>query len=154
LDWDWDWDLARSPGVLPCRAGPYRSELTFGQDGPAKPFAMLEIGPAVVDTLARVKPASFAGDFGDYRPAHRQLIGIGDWVQIAPWEAGPGGLFSAPVVDRTNAGSRSATITDQAVARDQAITVPFAGRIFPAARRQRACVPPGKCQVGTEEQAL
>jgi polysaccharide export outer membrane protein len=98
------------------------------------PFVMLEIGPAVADTLARAKPPSFAGDFADCRPAHRQLIGIGDWVQITPWEAWPGGLFSAPVVDRTNAGSRPATIPDQVVARDQAITVPFAGRIVVAGR--------------------
>jgi polysaccharide export outer membrane protein len=95
---------------------------------------MLEIGPAVVEALARVKPPSFAGDFGDYRPARQQLIGIGDSVQITLWEAGPGGLFSAPVVDRTSAGSRSATIPDQVVARDQAITVPFAGRIVVAGR--------------------
>jgi polysaccharide export outer membrane protein len=38
-------------------------------------------------------------------------------------------LFSSPVVDRSSAGSRSATIPEQQVARDGAITVPFAGRV-------------------------
>jgi polysaccharide biosynthesis/export protein len=108
--------------------------LIADQDGPAKPFAAMEIVPAVVETLAQVKAPSFAGDFGDYRPAREQRIGVGDAVQITLWEAGAGGLFSAPVVDRLSAGSRSATIPEQVVARDQAITVPFAGRIVVAGR--------------------
>lgn len=116
------------------RSGPYRSDLVADADAPARPFAMVEISPGVVDTLAQVRLPSFAGAFGDYRPSQQQRIGVGDVVQITLWEAGPGGLFSAPVVDRLSAGSRSATIPDQVVARDLAITVPFAGRLVVAGR--------------------
>ncbi len=116
------------------RSGPYRSDLVADQNGQARPFAAAEITPPVVNVLAEVKPPSFAGAFGDYRPPRQQRIGVGDSVQITLWEAGPGGLFSAPVVDRLSPGSRSATIPDQVVARDLAITVPFAGRIVVAGR--------------------
>jgi polysaccharide export outer membrane protein len=116
------------------RSGPYASDLTVDRNGPPKPFAGIEIAPAVVDTLERARPPSLAGNFGDALPSREHAIGIGDSVQITLWEAGPGGLFSAPVVDRQSAGSRSATIPDQVVAQDAAITVPFAGRIVVAGR--------------------
>ena len=95
---------------------------------------MIEIDPPVVDTLSQIKPPSFAGAFGDYRPPQDQRIGVGDSIQITLWEAGPGGLFSAPVVDRQSPGSRSATIPDQVVGRDQSVTVPFAGRLVVTGR--------------------
>lgn len=116
------------------RSGPFRSDLVADTDGPARPFATVEIAPTVVDTLAQIKSPSFVGAFGDYRPPRQQRIGVGDSVQITLWEAGPGGLFSAPVVDRMSPGSRSATIPDQVVARDLSITVPFAGRVPVAGR--------------------
>ncbi len=51
------------------------------------------------------------------------------------WEAGAGGLFSAPLqMDRFSPGSRTATIPEQAVARDGTISVPYAGRIVVAGR--------------------
>ena len=58
-----------------------------------------------------------------------QRIGVGDGVAITIWEAASGGLFSGPVVDRTSPGSRTATIPEQQVGQDGAITVPFAGRV-------------------------
>lgn len=116
------------------RSGPYRSDLVQDRDGPSRPFATIEIAPLIVDRLAQIKPPSFANAFGDYRPPRTQRIGVGDTLQITLWEAGPGGLFSAPMVDRLSPGSRSATIPDQVVARDQSITVPFAGRIAVAGR--------------------
>ena len=116
------------------RSGPFRSDLVADTDGPARPFVTVEIAPTVVDTLAQIKSPSFVGTFGDYRPPRQQRIGVGDSVQITLWEAGPGGLFSAPVVDRISPGSRSATIPDQVVARDLSITVPFAGRVPVAGR--------------------
>ena len=116
------------------RSGPFRSDLVADTDGSARPFVTVEIAPTVVDTLAQIKSPSFVGAFGDYRPPRQQRIGIGDSVQITLWEAGPGGLFSAPVVDRMSPGSRSATIPEQVVARDLSITVPFAGRVPVAGR--------------------
>jgi polysaccharide export outer membrane protein len=58
------------------------------------------------------------------------VIGVGDTIQITLWEAGEGGLFSSPPsASGTTPGSRTATIPPQIVARDGAITVPYAGRI-------------------------
>jgi polysaccharide export outer membrane protein len=91
--------------------------------------AFINLDSASVGLLQASKAPSLIGAFGDYRPAQEQRIGVGDSVQITLWEAGPGGLFSSPVVDRTSTGSRSAVIPDQVVARDGSITVPFAGRI-------------------------
>jgi polysaccharide export outer membrane protein len=91
--------------------------------------AVVELTPATVSLLSTSKAASLLGAFGDYAPPREQRIGVGDSVQITLWEAGPGGLFSAAVADRASPGSRSATIPEQVVARDGAITVPFAGRV-------------------------
>ena len=96
--------------------------------------AVVELDAPVVAVLAGIRPPSLNDSFGDYRPPGEQRIGIGDSVQITVWEAGPGGLFSSPVVDRESAGSRSAVIPEQTVARDGAITVPFAGRVQVAGR--------------------
>ena len=64
------------------------------------------------------------------------MIGVGDYVAVSVWEAGSGGLFSGPLVaDRFSAGSKSALIPEQAVGRDGAISVPYAGRIHVAGRR-------------------
>lgn len=91
--------------------------------------ALVEVDSQSVGLLQASQAPSLLGAFGDYRPAQEQQIGVGDAVQITLWEAGPGGLFSSPVVDRNSTGSRSAVIPEQVVARDGSITVPFAGRI-------------------------
>ncbi len=111
------------------RSGPYRSDMLAGGRAVPGQVAVVELDQATADSLATIKEPTLQGVFGDYRPAGRQQIGIGDSVQITLWEAAPGGLFSSPAVDRTTPGARSATIPDQVVARDGAITVPFAGRI-------------------------
>lgn len=113
-------------GALP-NVGPSRSEvLAAGADNK---IAVVEVDAPTVDVLASIRPASLMGAFGDYRPARETRIGVGDGVQIVIWEAAAGGLFSSPVVDRNSAGTRSAAIPEQIVARDGSITVPFAGRI-------------------------
>ncbi len=92
-------------------------------------FTLIEVDKSVIGVLSQDKSSSLQGSFGDYRPSQEQVIGIGDALQITIWEAGPGGLFSAPVVDRYSPGSRSASIPEQVVGRDGAITVPFAGQV-------------------------
>ncbi len=52
--------------------------------------------------------------------------------------ASSGGLFSAPVTDRASPGSHSATIPEQVVGADGAITVPYAGRIQVAGKTTQA----------------
>ena len=107
--------------------------------GAAPRYELVDIDPYVVETLRHRGPASFLAHFGDYRPSVEPRIGIGDTVAVTIWEAGAGGLFSAPLVaDRFSTGSKSATIPDQVVGRDGAITVPYAGRIPVAGRTTRA----------------
>lgn len=110
---------------------------TATADRPDTAFAVLEIGDFVVDVLARRAAPSLRGSFGDYRPPASQVIGVGDALQITLWEAAAGGLFSAPVADRTSPGSRSAAIPEQVVGRDGSVTVPYAGRIHVSGRTQQ-----------------
>jgi polysaccharide export outer membrane protein len=72
--------------------------------------------------------------FGKYGKPPAPKIGIGDAVSISIWEAAGGGLFGTSPITGVSPGSRSVTIPEQVVARDGAITVPFAGRV-PAAGR-------------------
>jgi polysaccharide export outer membrane protein len=96
---------------------------------PAPQFALVEISTPVLAEMARWPGPSFYGRFGDYRGPGVQRIGVGDAVSVTIWEAAAGGLFSSPVVSAESAGSRSAVIPPQIVARDGSITVPYAGRI-------------------------
>ncbi len=93
-------------------------------------FELISITPNVNSVLAKRKADSFINSFGDYRLSIDPLIGIGDTISITIWEASAGGLFSGPLLtDRFSTGSKSATIPEQVVGRDGAITVPYAGRI-------------------------
>jgi polysaccharide biosynthesis/export protein len=105
----------------------------------APSYELVDIDSHVVETLRHRGPDSFLAHFGDYRPSVEPRIDIGDTVSVTIWEAAAGGLFSAPLVaDRFTAGSKTATIPDQVVGRDGAITVPYAGRIPVAGRTTRA----------------
>ena len=96
-------------------------------------YEIVDITPPVIELLHHRAPDSFSARFGDYRPSVTPTIGIGDSVAVTIWEAGAGGLFSAPLVtDRFSTGSKSATIPDQAVNPDGTITVPYAGHIHVA----------------------
>ena len=93
-------------------------------------FELIDVDSYVIEELRHRGPDSFRAHFGDYRPSVEPLIGVGDMVSVTIWEAGPGGLFSAPLAtDRFSTGANSATIPDQVVGRDGTITVPYAGRI-------------------------
>jgi polysaccharide biosynthesis/export protein len=106
--------------------------------GAAPRYELVDIDSNVVEILRQRGPNSFLAHFGDYRPSVEPRIGIGDTVTVTIWEAGAGGLFSAPLgADRFSTGSKSATIPDQVVGRDGAITVPYAGRIPVAGRTTR-----------------
>ena len=132
--------LAGGCSVLPA-AGPTARQVDAGAevatpDGLFARYEIIDITPAVVEAL-RTRPLdSLLASFGDHRPSLEPVIGIGDMVAISVWEAGSGGLFSGPLVaDRFSAGSKSALIPEQVVARDGAISVPYAGRIQVLGRR-------------------
>lgn len=93
-------------------------------------FELIDLTPASLAALNSRAVDSFSGSFGDRSGAVETRIGIGDFVAVTIWEAGAGGLFSAPLTtDRFSPGSRTATIPEQAVARDGTISVPYAGRV-------------------------
>jgi polysaccharide biosynthesis/export protein len=97
-------------------------------------FALVDVDPNIVTVMERWGAASLQGSFGRQRAVSTQAIGVGDSVQVVIWEAAAGGLFSSPGNDRIGPGSRSASIPEQAVGPDGAITVPYAGRVRVAGR--------------------
>ncbi len=118
-------------------SGPSTMDLTreAQDDQTQRIYELVDLSPVVLTTLNERHSESFSGRFGDYRAAPESRIGVGDFVAVTIWEAGAGGLFSAPLqMDRISPGSRTATIPEQAVARDGTISVPYAGRISVAGR--------------------
>lgn len=119
-------------------SGPSVGEITAG----ARPtstgerrFALIDVDTNVVSKMETWSAASLQGTFGQQRPASGQVIGVGDYVQVVIWEAAAGGLFSAPANQLSGgAGSRTATIPEQVVGPDGAITVPYAGRVHVVGR--------------------
>lgn len=92
-------------------------------------YALVDVDPRIVGIVETWNATSLQGTFGQQRAIAGQVIGVGDFVQVVIWEAASGGLFSAPANDRVGPGSRSASIPEQAVGPDGAITVPYAGRV-------------------------
>ena len=102
-------------------------------------YEVVDIDPTTIETLRRWSPESFSTRFGDRKLTAEPVIGVGDAVTVTIWEAGPGGLFSAPLVtDKVSTGSNSATIPEQVVGRDGGITVPYAGRVRVVGKTTRA----------------
>ncbi len=127
-------------GSLP-DSGPSASDVTTREVGAdAIPrYMVVDITPTTVESLRRRGYGSFSAQFGDRRVSAEPVIGVGDTVTVTIWEAGAGGLFSAPpIADKVSSGANSATIPEQVVGRDGAITVPYAGRVHVANRTTRA----------------
>jgi polysaccharide export outer membrane protein len=97
-------------------------------------FDLVDIDDNVVAALLAEPSESFHARFKKYGRPPQPKIGIGDGVVVSIWEAAGGGLFSSSPTEHVSAGSRSVTIPEQIVARDGAITVPFAGRVPVAGR--------------------
>jgi polysaccharide biosynthesis/export protein len=100
-------------------------------------FDLVEVDNHVVETLSAQPSASLHSRFQSYGKPPPPKIGIGDTVSVSIWEAAGGGLFGAPAMPGGAAptgGAHNATIPDQVVAADGAISVPFAGRIPVAGR--------------------
>jgi len=98
-------------------------------------FALIDVDPSVVARMEKWSAVSLMGTFGKQGAVSTQAIGQGDHVQVTIWEAAAGGLFSAPAnAQLTGSGSRTASIPEQVVGADGAITVPYAGRVRVAGR--------------------
>lgn len=104
-------------------------------DGENLGFELVDLTPASLAAINGRGIDSFNGSFGDRSGATETRIGVGDFIAVTIWEAGAGGLFSAPLTtDRFTPGSRTATIPEQGVARDGTISVPYAGRVSVAGK--------------------
>ena len=105
----------------------------------ARPYEIVDIDASTIELLSRRPKSSFAVRFGDHRLSVEPVIGVGDMVSVTIWEASSGGLFSSPAaLEKLSAGANSATIPEQVVGRDGAISVPYAGRIPVSGRTTRA----------------
>lgn len=105
-------------------------------------YIAVDVDRHVIDALKSRGFGSLYAAFGDRRLGAEPVIGVGDSVTITIWEAGPGGLFSAPatttvVSGAVSTGANSATIPAQVVGRDGGITVPYAGRVHAAGQTTR-----------------
>ena len=122
-------------GILCCLlgacagSGPSRRELLSAADNPDSPYVLVEITPQSAGLVAAWHHPTFGAQFGDYRGASQQRIGVGDSVQVTIWEAGSGGVFATPTSDSVTGGTRTSAIPEQVVSKDGSITVPYAGRI-------------------------
>src|SRR6516165_12577412 len=92
-------------------------------------FDIVDVDDNVVSTLLVRSGESFRTRFRKYGKPPDPKIGIGDTITVTIWEAAAGGLFGSAVTTGVTPGSRSVTIPEQVVARDGAISVPFADRI-------------------------
>ncbi|MBK3423730.1 polysaccharide biosynthesis/export family protein, partial [Methylobacterium ajmalii] len=121
-------------------AGPTASAIADGADvatdqGLLARYEIIDVDAAVVEALRGRPLDSLLASFGDRRPSVQPVIGVGDAVTVTIWEAGSGGLFSAPMMGGLSTGSKSSSIPEQIVARDGTISVPYAGRIKVAGKR-------------------
>src|SRR5207249_5013200 len=92
-------------------------------------FDVVDVDDKVVAALLARRTESFRRRFQKYGKPSAPKIGIGDTLTVTIWEAAGGGLFGSSPIAGVSPGSRSVTIPEQVVARDGAISVPFADRI-------------------------
>jgi polysaccharide export outer membrane protein len=119
-------------------SGPSASDVIHQASNDSLPrYEFVDLTSGVTALLEQRAPPSLFAHFGDYRMTGEPRIGIGDSISVTIWEASSGGLFSAPLLDKVSTGSNSATIPEQIVGRDGAITVPYAGRVPVAGRTTR-----------------
>jgi polysaccharide biosynthesis/export protein len=119
-------------------SGPLADEVVSEQSpqGVIGGYVVVDVDERVASVSASQPRDSFKRVFTAGRPAPDLRIGVSDSVVVTIWEAGPGGLFSAsPNALSLAAGSRTATIPEQVVARDGTIEVPYAGRLRVAGLR-------------------
>ncbi len=117
-------------GIMPA-AGPSASDFVSqqAQEGDLGGYVLIDLDEHIASITSAQRVNSLVRVFSDRRPAPDIRIGVGDSVSVTIWEAAAGGLFSAAPTQLSSAGSRTATLPDQLVARDGTIQVPYAGRI-------------------------
>lgn len=113
-------------------SGPLANDIVSEQSpqGVLGGYVLVDINENVASICSTQPRESFKRVFTTGRPAPDLRIGVSDSVVVTIWEAAAGGLFSAsPSALGISAGSRTATIPEQVVARDGTIEIPYAGRV-------------------------
>ncbi|MFN3795971.1 MAG: polysaccharide biosynthesis/export family protein [Sphingobium yanoikuyae] len=134
--------LALSGCAVMSSSGPTAKSINAHQ-GAAVDEAQIKIVD-VTDSLTRtmianIPQVSFVRDLGEGRPIG-SIVGQGDVLDIAIWEAPPATLFGSSGSDvrlgSTSSGSlaRGSTLPEQMVDSDGQITVPIVGRVTAAGR--------------------
>lgn len=117
------------PGWI-AASGPNAAQVIEQKDV-TSPIPVVTIDGAVArQAMAAQKTDSFAKTLFTKEPP-KYLVGAGDTLEIAVWEAPPAALFGASVVD-ARAGltsTRQTTFPEQIVNEDGVVNVPFAGTI-------------------------
>lgn len=111
-----------------------------GQSIDEAPIKLVDVTDAVTRTLiAKTHHTSFVEDLGEGRPIG-SVIGQGDVLDVAIWEAPPATLFGSSGSDvrlgSTSSGSlaRGSSLPEQMVDSDGQIAIPFIGRVQAAGR--------------------
>ncbi|HWD60155.1 MAG TPA: polysaccharide biosynthesis/export family protein [Stellaceae bacterium] len=127
--------LVAGCGALPT-AGPTASQVISQQTGDKEArFTVVDIDDGVIDRVLAAPKPSLRAHFPAQGLPPEPRIGAGDSLVVTIWEAAGGGLFaSTSIPDQIAPGSRSIVLPEQIVARDGAISVPYAGRIVVAGR--------------------
>lgn len=124
--------FAAGCGALPT-SGPTAKQIVSQQrDEKQPPFGIVDIDSGVVDRVLARPRESFRTRFPSHGLPREPAIGVGDSLVVTVWEAAGGGLFASATTDEIVPGSHSVTLPEQIVARDGAISIPFAGRIAAA----------------------
>lgn len=123
-------------------SGPSARAIRAEQDQPVEEtqIKVVDVTDAVTrNIIANTHTSSFAEDLGEGRPIG-SVIGQGDVLDIAIWEAPPATLFGSSGSDlrlgSTSSGSlsRGTSLPEQMVDSDGQITIPFVGRVQAAGR--------------------
>ena len=118
-------------------AGPSSGQVRqiAGQDYKGAQVALVDLDPQTRNRIAAAEQArSLARAFGD-SGVGAGLIGAGDMLDIALWEAPPAVLFgNGAVIPGLDPGAQNRSVVQQVVAASGMVTVPFAGAIRVAGR--------------------
>jgi polysaccharide export outer membrane protein len=117
-------------------AGPTTAQVVDQSQQPGGAlFDLVDIDTRVVSALQSRPAESFQTRLKVNDQPPNLKIRVGDVVAVSVWEAASGGLFGAAPALAAPIGPRSETkFPEQAVARDGAISIPYAGRVRAAGR--------------------
>ena len=113
-------------------SGPESYDIRSGVSQSGPNYALVQLSPEVVNTVAEYGPKGISGVFTDQRPPPEIKFGIGDVVSVSVFEAAAGGLF-IPIEAGVRPGN-FITLPNQPIDTKGNISVPYAGAVKAAGR--------------------